>query len=77
MKNERAAMDKHMKREWRTRLVKGGFPDRDFDIAFWQEQGDEAIFRAAWEMVLLSEELNYGRQPTLQRTVTTLERGRR
>jgi hypothetical protein len=31
--------------------VEGSFPDRSFDIAFWQEQGDEAIFAAAWEMV--------------------------
>lgn len=30
---------------WRTRLVEGGFPDRSFDIEFWQEQGDEAILR--------------------------------
>jgi len=28
--------------------VEGRFPDRSFDIAFWQEQGDEAIFAAAW-----------------------------
>ncbi len=33
-----------------------GFPDRSFDIEFWQEQGDEAIFAAAWEMVELAEE---------------------
>jgi len=32
-----------------------GFPDRSFDIEFWQEQGDEAIFAAAWEMVELAE----------------------
>jgi hypothetical protein len=36
---------------WTTRLVKDGFPDRSFDIEFWQEQGDEAIFAAAWELV--------------------------
>ena len=41
--------------EWRTRLVEGEFPDRSFDIEFWQEQGDEAIFAAAWEMVELAE----------------------
>jgi hypothetical protein len=29
---------------WKTRLVEGKFPDRSFDIEFWQEQGDEAIF---------------------------------
>jgi hypothetical protein len=59
---------------WKTRLVKHGFPDRSFDIEFWQEQGDEAIFAAAWEMVELAEEINHGRKPTLQRTATTLKR---
>ena len=42
---------------WKTRLVERGFPDRSFDIEFWQEQGDEAIFAAAWEMVELAEEI--------------------
>ena len=59
---------------WKTRLVESGFPDRSFDIEFWQEQGDEAIFAAAWEMVELAEETNHGRKPTLQRTATTLKR---
>jgi len=58
---------------WKTRLVERGFPDRSFDIEFWQEQGDEAIFAAAWEMVELAEEISHGRKPTLQRTVTTLK----
>lgn len=61
-------------RHWKTRVIRGGFPDRDFDIAFWQEQGDEAIFQAAWEMVELAEELKHGRKPTLQRTATSLKR---
>jgi hypothetical protein len=61
-------------RKWKTRLIEGGFPDRQFDIEFWQEQGDEAIFQAAWEMVELAEELKNGRKPTLQRTVTSLKR---
>jgi hypothetical protein len=59
--------------KWKTRLVEGRFPDRAFDIEFWQEQGDEAIFRAAWEMVELAEETRHGRKPALQRTVTHLE----
>jgi hypothetical protein len=59
--------------KWKTRLVEGQFPDREFDVDFWQEQGDEAIFSAAWEMVELAEEIKYGRKPTLQRTVTHLE----
>jgi hypothetical protein len=62
---------------WKTRLVEGRFPDRDFDIEFWQEQGTEAIYEAAWELVELAEELRHGRKPTLQRTVTSLGRMRR
>jgi hypothetical protein len=58
---------------WKTRLVEHEFPDRSFDIEFWQEQGDEAIFAAAWDLVELAEEA-YGRKPTLQRTATTLKR---
>ncbi|HYL92845.1 MAG TPA: hypothetical protein VEW69_06780, partial [Alphaproteobacteria bacterium] len=56
------------------RLVERGFPDRDFDIAFWQEQGDDAIFQAAWEMVVLAEEVKHGRKPVLQKNVTCLKR---
>jgi hypothetical protein len=68
-------MDDHSQSppKWKTRLVEGRFPDRDFDIEFWQEQGTEAIFSAAWEMVELAEEIKHGRKPTLQRTVTHLE----
>jgi hypothetical protein len=36
---------------WKTRVVRGKFPDRQFDIDFWQEQGVEAIFAVAWEMI--------------------------
>jgi hypothetical protein len=59
---------------WKTRLVERDFPDRSFDIEFWQEQGDEAIFAAAWELLELAEETSHGRKPTLQRTATTLKR---
>ena len=59
---------------WKTRLVQNGFPDRSFDIEFWQEQGDEAIFAAAWELVELTEEIKNGRKPRLQRTATSLKR---
>lgn len=59
---------------WKTRLVESAFPDRSFDIEFWQEQGDEAIFAAAWELVELAEETSHGRKPALQRTATTLKR---
>jgi hypothetical protein len=67
-------MGTHEKSVWRTNLVQDGFPDRSFDIEFWQEQGDEAIFAAAWELVELAEETTHGRKPALQRTVTTLKR---
>src|SRR5207245_2846715 len=59
---------------WKTRLVEGGFPDRSFDIEFWQAQGDEAIFAAAWEMVELAEDVRYGRTPTFTLTATDLKR---
>jgi hypothetical protein len=62
--------------KWRTRLVQGHPPDREFDIDFWQEQGDEAIFRAAWELVELAEEVKYGRKPAFQRSVTQLRKTR-
>jgi hypothetical protein len=39
-----------------SRVVRGGFPDRRFDVDFWQQQGDQAIFEAAWEMLGLAEE---------------------
>jgi hypothetical protein len=38
-----------------SRVVRGSFPDRQFDVDFWQLQGDEAIFEAAWEMVETTE----------------------
>jgi hypothetical protein len=67
-------MDSAEKPKWKTRLVKGRFPGREFDVEFWQAQGDEAIFRAAWEMVELAERLKHDREPALQRTVTSLKR---
>ena len=72
MRREEMSIPQHS--AWKTRLVEHGFPDRSFDIEFWQEQGDEAIFSAAWELVELAEEISHGRKPTLQRTATTLKR---
>jgi predicted nucleotidyltransferase len=40
-----------------SRVVRGAFPDRQFDVDFWQQQGDEAIFEAAWELVGLAGEV--------------------
>ncbi|MBI1319335.1 MAG: hypothetical protein GC168_10385 [Candidatus Hydrogenedens sp.] len=31
--------------------------DRSFDIAYWQQQGPEAIFAAAWNMVVEAYQL--------------------
>jgi hypothetical protein len=68
--------DMGSKSGWTTRLIVGEYPDRRFDIEFWQKQGDEAIFAAAWEMIELAEEMKHGRKPELQRTVTSLKRMR-
>jgi predicted nucleotidyltransferase len=40
-----------------SRVVRGEFPDRQFDVDFWQLQGDEAIFDAGWELVRLAQEV--------------------
>ena len=50
------------KSDWTTRLVVGRYPDRKFDIEFWQKLGDAAIFSAAWEMIELAEEMKHGRK---------------
>ena len=53
--------------------------DRSFDIAYWQRQGPEAIFEAAWELVVEA----YSRHPggenelQLQRTIESFQRRRR
>ena len=58
------------------RLVRVEDADRSFDIEFWQRQGDEAIFAAAWEMVVFAHEFK-GRDAgelTFQRTLTKIQR---
>jgi hypothetical protein len=60
------------KPQWKTRLLRGQFPGREFDIEFWRQQGTHAIFEAAWEMIEMAEEVRYGRKPTFQRTITKL-----
>ncbi len=72
--NERGSAMETQDRKMITRVVRGRPADRSFDIDFWQQQGDEAIFSAAWEMVLMAEEFRHGRQPTFQRTVTNIQR---
>lgn len=63
------------KRKWKTRVVRGGFPDRTLDIEFWQAQDDEAIFSAAWEMVVLAEQ-KHGREPRLRKDITRVIGGK-
>jgi hypothetical protein len=45
--------------------VIGRYPDRKFDMEFWQKQGDQAIFSAAWEMIEVADEMKHGRKPEL------------
>ena len=50
--------------------------DRSFDVDYWQRLGPEAIFSAAWEMVVQAWKLK-GRSADelrLQRTVERVER---
>jgi hypothetical protein len=49
---------------------------RDFDVRFWQEAGDEAIFEAARGLILDYILLREGHadQPRLQRTVESFQR---
>jgi hypothetical protein len=61
------------------RLVRRDEEDRSFDRAFWQRQGSEAIFAAAWEMV---QEVRLFRgqdadESRLQRSVQSIERRER
>jgi hypothetical protein len=51
--------------------VERGFPDRAFDIEFWQKQGDEAIFAAAWEMLESAGEVRWVK-PRLQKLLRLL-----
>jgi len=48
-----------------------GDNDDRFDITFWQQQGEQAIFEAAFDMIMDYLKIKYGHvdQPRLQRTV--------
>lgn len=49
---------------------------RSFDLAYWQQLGDAAIYRAAWELVELHHR-DQGGEPhelRLQRTVEAFQR---
>lgn len=47
-----------------SRVVRGSFPDRQFDVDFWQQQGDSAIFEAAWEMLEIAKAVQGHTNPT-------------
>jgi hypothetical protein len=51
--------------------------DRSFDIEFWQRQGTEAIFDAAFELIHLYYEEHGIRDTRIQRTVEHFQRTRR
>ena len=53
-----------------------GAPDARFDIAFWQRQGPEAIFRAALELVQDAQLVKQGHadEPDIQRAVEHFHR---
>ena len=50
--------------------------DRSFDCRFWQQQGTETIFNAAYDLIkdyLLLKE-GYAHEPRLQRTVESFQK---
>ncbi len=51
--------------------------DRSFDIEFWQRQGPEAIFDAAFELIHLYYQENGICDTRIQRTVEHIQRTRR
>jgi hypothetical protein len=58
------------------RLGKVSESDRSFDIEFWQRQGPDAIFAAAWEMALEAWRWknNSDAEPEFQRSVECIKR---
>lgn len=56
----------------RSRRIKDA--GRDFDVEFWQRLGTEAIFDAAWELVVAAHEAKGGRRSDLriQRVIKSL-----
>ncbi len=61
------------------RYGKLGDMDRSFDIEYWQRLGPEAIFEAAWEMVVDAEKRkgHAAGELRLDRTVENFQRVRR
>lgn len=58
------------------RFVRRDEDDRSFDREFWQQQGHEARFAAAWEMVAEVQLFRGqdGNEPRLQRSVQNIQR---
>ena len=52
-----------------------GEGDKHFDVNFWQAQGPEAIFAAAWELVVLAHQIKGGSpdELELQRSVVSIQ----
>jgi hypothetical protein len=61
-----------------TRVVRGKFPGREFDVEFWQRLGDAKIAAAAWDLVLQAAAQRgiNADQLRLQRSVVTIQRNR-
>ncbi len=53
-----------------------GDPEDRFDIEFWQNQGEEAIFQAALEIIMDAQMVKqgYADQPRLQRTFENFQK---
>jgi len=53
-----------------------GDDDRQFDVQFWQAQGEQAIFNAALDMILdyLILRHGYADKPGLQRTIESFRK---
>ncbi len=60
----------------KARFIRLGEDDGSFDRDFWAEVGSEGRFAAAWEMVAEVDLMRGkdGRQPRLQRSVTSIRR---
>ena len=64
------------KRKMTARLIQMKDDDLSFDIDFWQQAGVDAIFAAAWQMVLdmLTIRGEDASQFRLQRNIENIER---
>lgn len=59
--------------EWWMQSMAIGEDDGSFDLAFWQAQGPDAIFRAAWELVEEAWKLKGGDPMDLKLDRTALQ----